>query len=183
MPSAIGPSGTPGSSRPCRGSASTPMTPRSRVRTTRVTSPPSTWPLRSGCSPPVWPTTATCPATRSRRALQPRVRRATAAGRATVDSRRRPGVRCVSVCRRDRPWYTTPCAARWCSTTPPSRTSCCCVATAARCSCWRTSSTTSRCASPTSFGVRSTCPTRRSSRCCGRRSACRRRCGATCPCW
>ena len=53
----------------------------------------------------------------------------------------------------------------------PSRTSCCCAATARRCSCSPTSSTTSRWASPTSCAARSTCRTRPSSSCCGRRSA------------
>ncbi len=65
------------------------------------------------------------------------------------------------------PWSTTSFAARWCSTTRPSRTSCSSVATAPRCSCSPTSSTTSRCASATSSVPRSTSRTRRSSRCSG----------------
>ena len=67
--------------------------------------------------------------------------------------------------------------------TRPSRTSCCCAATARRCSCSPTSSTTSRWASPMSCAPRSTFRTRPSSRCCGRRSVQSRRCGPTCRCW
>ena len=63
-----------------------------------------------------------------------------------------------------------------------SRTSSCCAATARRCSCSPTSSTTSRWASPTWCAVTSTCPTRPSSSCSGRRSARRRRSGPTCRC-
>ena len=46
-----------------------------------------------------------------------------------------------------------------------------CAPTARRCSCWPTWSTTSTWASPTSSGARTTCPARRSTCCCGTRSA------------
>ncbi len=48
--------------------------------------------------------------------------------------------------------------------------------------CWRTSSTTSKWASPTWCAPRSTFRTPRSSRCCGARSVTTRRCGRTFPC-
>ena len=82
----------------------------------------------------------------------------------------------------DRRSSTIWCAARSSSTTPRSKTSCCCAATARRCSCSPMWSTTSRCASRTSFVPRSICPTPPSSNCCGRRWGSSRRSGRTCHC-
>ena len=96
---------------------------------------------------------------------------ATTGTRVTVGSDRVLATSCDSVCPTAPPWSTTSCAARSRSTTARSRTSCWCAATARRCSCWPTSSTTSRWRSPTSCAPRSICPTPPSSRCCGRRSA------------
>ncbi len=69
------------------------------------------------------------------------------------------------------------------STTTRSKTSCCCAATAHRCSCWPTWSTTSRWRSPMWCVPRSICPTRPNSRCCGRRSVISHPGGVTCRCW
>ena len=104
---------------------------------------------------------------RARARRQARLRRLLA--RPRPRARPRPGAALPRARRRDGRRRRHPRRGRR-SSTSTSRTSCCCAATARRCSCSPTSSTTSRWASPTSCAARSTCRTRRSSSCCGRRS-------------
>ena len=120
---------------------------------------------------------------RSRSAPRPAASPATTATRVTVGSNRGPAACCDSACPTGRRSSATSCEVRSSSTTSTSRTSCCCAGTARRCSCSPMSSTTWRWGSPMSCAPRSISPTRRSSRCCGRRSDTSRRHGPMCRCW